>query len=377
MIKSIPESNLKGNVMNKIKNTVNIIIIIFSVFIASVAGANDCKPKNIIYLIGDGMGIAQITAARFEKGPLNFERFKVVGLHMTSSNDNEVTDSAAAGTALATGHLTNNGVVGLTPDGKPVKNLMEYAREKGKATGMVVTATLSHATPAAFSSHVKSRYHYDDIALQQAKAGFQVMVGGGSSNLYPKSFSGSRRRDEVHVLDIMRNAMPVVFKFEHLEKIKGDRFSAIFAKGHMPLASERNYSLGQLVEKAIETLNKRETGFVLMVEGSQIDLRGHANDSEGIISETLDFDTAIKSALDFAECDGNTLVIVTADHETSGMALDNKKTFKNGKVVSPHFASDDHTAAMVPVFAYGPGAQVFGGVYKINELGKKVIDFVR
>ncbi|MDD3002004.1 MAG: alkaline phosphatase [Candidatus Riflebacteria bacterium] len=363
--------------MSKFKNTVSIIILIFGVFFTSVASANGCQPKNIIYLIGDGMGVAQITAARFEKGPLNFERFKILGLHMTSSNNNEVTDSAAAGTALATGHLTNNGVVGLSPDGEPVKNLMEYAREKGKATGIVVTATLAHATPAAFSSHVKSRYHYDDIALQQAKAGFDVMVGGGSSNLYPKSFPGSRRRDEVHVLDIMRNAMPVVFKFEHLEKVRGNRFSAIFSKGHMPLASERNFTLGQLVEKAIETLNKKKDGFVLMVEGSQIDLRGHANDSKGIISETLDFDTAIKAALDFAERDGNTLVVVTADHETSGLALDNKKTFKNGKVVAPHFASDDHTASMVPVFAYGPGAEIFGGVYKINELGKKVIDFVR
>jgi alkaline phosphatase len=345
-------------------------------FISTLVLSAADKPKNIIYLIGDGMGVTQVSATLFEKSPLNFERFKVMGLHRTSSLDDEVTDSAAAGTALATGQKTNNGMLGMAPDGRNFKNLMEYAREKGKATGLVVTVILPHATPAAFSAHTESRKNYNDIALQQATAGFDVLIGGGLTNFYPQSFPKSRRKDDIHVIDILRSQMPVVFKFKHLEKVKGPKFTAILDKGHLPLASKRNYTLGQLTEKALEALSQKEEGFVLMVEGSQIDICGHRNDSDGIIGETLDFDGAIGVALDFAERDGNTLVIVTADHETSGIAL-HKKSFKNGKVKTPNFATDDHTAAMVPIFTYGPSAENFGGIHGIDEVGQKLIDLVK
>jgi alkaline phosphatase len=350
-------------------------LFIFLFAVTFVLGAAE-KPKNIIYLIGDGMGVTQVSAALFEKAPLNFERFKIMGLHRTSSLDALVTDSAAAGTALATGEKTNNGMLGMTPDGRSLKNLMEYAREKGKATGLVVTVILPHATPAAFSSHTESRKNYNEIALQQATAGFDVLIGGGLTNFYPQSFPNSRRKDDIHVLDILRSQMPVVFKFKHLELIKGPKFAAILENGYLPLASKRSYTLGQLTEKALEALSQKEEGFVLMVEGSQIDICGHRNDSDGIIGETLDFDTAIGAALDFAERDGNTLVIVTADHETSGIALHNK-AFKNGKVKTPSFATDDHTGAMVPIFTYGPSAESFGGIHTIDAVGQKLIDLVK
>ena len=311
--------------MSNLKRTSLLLVFLFiSSFILNAA---EVKPKNIIYLIGDGMGVTQVTAALFEKAPLNFERFKIMGLHQTSSLDNEITDSAAAGTALATGVRTNNQMLGMTPDGRHVKNLMEYARDSNKATGLVVTVILPHATPAAFSAHTESRKNYNDIALQQATGGFDVLIGGGLTNFYPQSFPNSWRKDDIHLINILRSQMPVVFKVEHLKNIKTPKFAAFLANGHLPLASKRDYTLGQLTEKAIEALNQREEGFVLMVEGSQIDICGHRNDSDGIIGETLDFDTAIKVALDFAEKDGNTLVVVTADHETSGIALHNK-TFK-------------------------------------------------
>lgn len=375
------------------------IVFIFFLSVATFA-QSDVKPKNIILMIGDGMGVGHITATRIERGPLNLERFKFMGMRLTSSADDIVTDSAAAGTALATGFTTNNDMVGQTPDGTPLKNLMEYAREAGKTTGITVTSILPHATPAAFSAHHVARYHYDIITEQQALSGLDVMIGGGLSNYYPKSFSGSRRKDEKHILNILREKMPVVLSIETLRKIKApDKLAAILSMGHLPYASKRDYTLGELTKKAIEILNRNEKGFVLMVEGSQIDLAAHDNDLPRIIAEVADFDSAVKECLDFAEADGNTLVVVTADHETGGLTLPmrsskaadfittkgNKdynltlpmKSEKNDRFASPVFSSDNHTALMVPVYSYGPAAEKFTGMQDVTCAGKTLIELVK
>lgn len=352
--------------------------LIFALLLTVAASAQtDIKPRNIIFLIGDGMGIAHITAARIEHGPLNLERFKIMGLHMTGSANDYVTDSAAAGTALATGFKTNNDVVGQSPDGKPLKNLMEYAREAGKATGVTVTSILPHATPAAFSAHHIARYHYDIITEQQANSGLDVMIGGGLTNYYPQTTPGSRRKDDKHILNLLRKKMPVVLSIETLRKIKAPKqLTAILSSGHLPPAIKRDYTLGELTGKALECLTHNEKGFVLMVEGSQIDLASHDNDMPRIIGEVKDFDTAVKTSLDFAEKDGNTLVVVTADHETGGITLP-MKTIEKDKIVKPTFSSDNHTAAMVPVFAYGPGAENFAGIQAIDDVGRKLIELVK
>ncbi|HMM60200.1 MAG TPA: alkaline phosphatase, partial [Candidatus Rifleibacterium sp.] len=327
--------------------------------------------------VGDGMGVAHITAARIENGPLNLERFKIMGLHMTGSANDYVTDSAAAGTALATGFKTNNDVVGQSPDGKPLKNLMEYAREAGKATGVTVTSILPHATPAAFSAHHIARYHYDTITEQQANSGLDVMIGGGLSNYYPKTTPGSRRKDDKHILNLLREKMPVVLSIATLRKIKAPKqLTAILSAGHLPPAIKRDYTLGELTAKALECLTQNEKGFALMVEGSQIDLASHDNDMPRLIGEVKDFDTAVKTSLDFAEKDGSTLVVVTADHETGGITLP-MKTIENDKIVKPTFSSDNHTAVMVPVFAYGPGAEKFAGIQAIDDVGRKLIELVK
>jgi alkaline phosphatase len=352
-------------------------VIIF-LAIATIASAqSDTKPKNIILLIGDGMGVAHVTAAKLVYGSLNLERFKIMGMHITGSANDYVTDSAAAGTALATGFTTNNDVVGLDREGKPLKNIMEYAKEAGKRTGIAVTSILPHATPAAFSSHHKARYEYDAITAKQVEFGLDIMIGGGLNNYYPKSFRGSRRRDERHLLNELRDKMSVVTSYKALSQLKRVRnLAAILDGGHLPHATKRDYTLGDLTDKAIELLNVKDQGFVLMVEGSQIDLASHDNDMDRVLAETLDFDKAVKSALDFAEKDGNTLVVVTSDHETGGLTLP-IGSIENGKIVKPVFSSDNHTAAMVPAFAFGPGAEKFGGMYNITHVGKTLIELVK
>lgn len=352
----------------------HILTIIF-IFLAAILSA--AQPRNIIFLIGDGMGIAHITAAKVEKGTLAMERAKTIGLFTTSSLNDPVTDSAAAGTALATGYKTDNDMVGQFPDGTKLKNLMEYARENGKATGLVVTSLICHATPAAFSAHHKARYHYDTITEQQVFAGFEVLIGGGWNNLYPKTFAGSRRRDNKDMMSELRGQMPVVTSINALRKAgKPSRLAAILAGGHLEHASKRDYNLGELTRKAIEILNQNSKGFVLMVEGSQIDLASHANEGRRTIDEVIDFDTAVKEALDFADADGNTLVVITADHETGGFSLP-MKSIENNKVVNPKFASDNHTASMVPLFAHGAAAERFAGTYDITDVGRKLIELVK
>lgn len=355
----------------------NFFTLLLLLLAFSATAQEQIKPKNIIFLIGDGMGVAHLTAAKLEKGTLAIDRMKTVGLFMTGSLNNFVTDSAAAGTALATGFKTNNDMVGQLPDGTPLKNIMEYAREAGKKTGITVTSILPHATPACFSAHHIARYHYDTITEQQIDAGFDVLIGGGWNNFYPKTFAGSKRKDDKDMMTHIRQQMPVVTSIEAFRKVKQPKkFAAIMAPGHLELASNRDYTLGELTKKAIELLNIEEKGFVLMVEGSQIDLASHRNDFRQTIDETIDFDSAIEEALNFADTNGNTLVVVTADHETGGFTLP-MKSFVNNKAVKPLFSSDNHTAAMIPLFASGPGSEIFSGVYQISDVGQKLIELLK
>lgn len=357
--------------------TLSFLIIFALILTTSVFAQEAEKPKNIIFLIGDGMGIAHITAAKLEKGALAIDKIKTIGLFMTGALNDFVTDSAAAGTALATGFKTNNDMVGQLPDGTSLKNLMEYAREAGKSTGVTVTSILPHATPAAFSAHHVARYHYDIITQQQIDSGLDVMIGGGWNNYYPKTFAGSRRKDDKDLMHALRQKMPVVTSIEALRKSGNPKkLAAILAPGHLDHASKRDYTLGELTKKAISLLNQNEKGFVLMVEGSQIDLASHDNDFRRVIDETIDFDTAVQEALDFAETDGNTLVVITADHETGGFTLP-MKSFVDNKAAKPLFSSDNHTAAMIPLFASGPGSEKFAGVYDISDVGKNLIELVK
>lgn len=346
-----------------------------STLIALLLMAAHCPaaPKNIILLIGDGMGASQLTAARYAKGKLEMERCPVGGLVTTHSINKLVTDSAASGTAMATGYKTTNGTISQTEDGVPLTTALEIAEEKGKATGLVCTSAITHATPASFSAHVPKRKMEPEIAEQIAAKEIEVLFGGGRAFFIPQSEKGSLRKDGKNVLQILESRMEVITTIEEFHALETPvRVAGLFADKALPKFSEGRIGLPEMTEKALQILAQDNEGFFLMVEGSQIDWGGHANDTEYILNETIDFDNTVGVALDFAERDGETLLIVTADHETGGFAVLGGSV-ENQSITNTAFATKSHSAAMVPLFAYGPGSEAFGGVHDNTDLGRLII----
>jgi alkaline phosphatase len=335
---------------------------------------NDTYPKNIILFIGDGMGVAHITAGKIARGTLNLERFPVTGLVTTHSENELITESAAAATALATGHKIDNGAVSVSADGKPLKTLFEFAEELGKSTGVVVTSSVTHATPAAFFAHIEDRRHHADIAEQILNSGLDVLIGGGWTYFIPESNAGSRRQDNKNLLNLLESQMPVVLSYDRLPG-QGKKLAALLAPDGLPKAADREYSLAELTEVAMRILSKTRKGFVLMAEGSQIDWAAHDQDHNEIITEMIDFDGAVGTGLDFAQKHGNTLILVTADHETGGFAV-HDGSIKAKQVASAGFTTTGHTAAMVPIFAYGPGSRNFSGIQDNARVGQTLIDLL-
>jgi len=332
-------------------------------------------PKNIVLMIGDGMGHAQLTATKVVKAKLNMERMPVGGMVTTFAKDDFVTDSAAAATALATGEKTNNGMLSQAPGGKPLKTLFEYAKEAGKFRGIVVTCSLTHATPAAFASHVKGREMNDEIAEHMAGAGLEVMFGGGLAYFMPRGMPGSSRQDNKNLIDVLAKRGEVVVQERQFAGLSEDKpATALIALKHPAPSKDRSLSLGAMVAKALPILATNGKGFVLMVEGSQIDWEAHKNDAAGIIRETIEFDDAVGVVLDFAQKDGRTLVVVTADHETGGMTLLGG-SIKDKAVSKAEFSTHDHSAVMVPLFAFGPGSVEMGGLKDNTDIGKKLIEY--
>jgi len=338
-------------------------LLLVCLLVASAVFAGDAIPKNIILFIGDGMGLSQVTAGKIAKGALEMERCPVTGLVTTWSDGALVTDSAAAATALATGVKTRNGALGVDPNDKPLKNVMEYAEEKGKATGVAVACSLTHATPAGFIVHAPSRKLDPEIAGQIAASEVDVLFGGGLD--YFKS----------HLPELQKK-MPVALTMEEFRQIGiPAKAAAILYPVHPPYAAKREVSLKELTQKAVAILAQDSDGFFLMVEGSQIDWAGHKNDGTNLVSEVTDFDNAVGAGLDFAAKDGQTLVIVTADHETGGFAVLGGSV-ENKIVNQTGFVHGKHTASMVPLFAYGPGSTVFTGIHDNTDIGKTMIRYV-
>lgn len=332
--------------------------------------AKTCKPKNVIYLIGDGMGLNQIYAGMTANGgTLNIERCTHTGLAKTYSASHYITDSAAGGTALATGNKTNNGMIGMNADSVAVKSVLSLAEEAGCATGLVATVRITHATPASFYAHQISRNMYEEIAAEMLTSGVDFFVGGGR-----KSFEV--RKDSLNYSDSLRNAdYNIVYSIDSIEAPVLLPFGALCADNDMPKASERGDFLPRAVDLAIKSLDARGDGFFLMVEGSQIDYQGHGNNTEGVVDEVLDFDRAIKVALDFAERDGETLVVITADHETGGMTIMNGSY--GDKTIEAQFNTGGHTGTMVPIYSFGPCADQFTGIMENTEIPKKMFEFYK
>jgi alkaline phosphatase len=285
-----------------------------------------------------------------------------------------VTESAASSTALATGKKTNNRAVSVLPDGTPLKTLFEHARDAGKSIGMVVTSSVTHATPAAFVAHVDNRRKQAQIAEQIVNSGIDVLIGGGRAYFVPASSPGSRRKDDNDLLAALESRMPLAQSADTLSAYSNGRnLAALLAPGGLPAAADRDYSLAQLTRVAIEILSKNDAGFVLMVEGSQIDWAAHHKDAPRIISEMLDFDDAIGAALDFVRPAGDTLIVVTADHEAGGFAV-HDGSIQNRQVSVSAFTTGGHTASMVPIFAYGPSSTDFSGILDNARVGQILID---
>jgi len=342
---------------------------------------NAKKVRNVILCIGDGMGLSQITLASMKAagpgGRLCMERMPVTGLVRTYSASSRVTDSAAAGTALAAGIKTNNGMIGVAPNEQAYETILEAAKARGMATGLVATSTITHATPASFASHVKSRTTEAPIAEQLIANKVNVLFGGGRKYFLPKSDPNSGRKDDRDLIAEARQAgYTYVTTERELRSIRGPHVLGLFQFDSLTTVPPEP-TLASLTHKAIRVLRKgsgsssrTKGGFFLMVEGSQIDWACHGNDPKHAIRQTLLFDQAVQAAVDFAMRDGHTLVIVTADHETGGLTI---LEGSNGSAEpSVHWSTKGHTGTPVPIGAMGPGAAVFAGMQDNTDIPKKI-----
>lgn len=360
--------------------------------------------KNVIYLIGDGMGFGAVSTALLTHDQVTgFEMAHAVGFQETSSADNHVTDSPAGGTALATGKRTLNGYLGLDPDGNQLTSILKKAQAMGKRTGIVVNTTLTEATPAAFYAGVKSRSEGYKIAEQFVESGVDVAIGSGLSVF-------NDRPDSVDLIwALKKKQYEVYFDWKHIVNPSANKFVAILPMSQVHrrnqpqvarsaengaflgyssrLASEGTTYAGDKTDisnpreylsvaslSALETLEKgAKNGFFLMIESAIIDGYGHNNDSDGMKLEMYDFNNTLMLLIDYVHNHPNTLLVVTADHETggTGIAYKHHEVGKKEKV-SLNFSTKGHTGTVVPVFAYGPGAECFAGIMKNTDIPKKI-----
>lgn len=325
------------------------------------------RAKNVILIIGDGMGLSHLYGAMtVYSGNMSVENVKNIGLVKTHSYDNYVTDSAASGTAMATGKKTRNGMIGLTPDSLSVANLIEIAHRNKIVAGVVSTSAVTHATPASFVSHNINRNNYEEIALDFLKTQPDVFIGGGRNHF-------SNRRDGQDLIQELKSeGYDVVLSIEELLAVEGStKLAGLLAEGHMPTYAEgREDMLAYSAIKAIETLQKNPKGFFLMIEGSQIDWAAHDHNTQYILEETIDLDRTLGVILDYAENVGETLVLMTADHETGGMTLVDGDLSKRN--LSASYSVGGHTGTPVPIYAFGPQSDQFTGIYDNTDLFNKI-----
>lgn len=321
-------------------------------------------------MIGDGMGLSQVAALHYNaKDSHVFKRLSNVGFVKTHSANSRITDSAAGATAMACGVKTYNNAIGVTKDTVRCKNLFEYAREEDLGTGIVVTSSITHATPAAFIAHEPLRALQEQIAADYVEFEPDCMIGGGMV------YFTTRFSDQRHLIDEMEEVGYTVETFQQrsLRQLAGkpiDKLAYFTAFTEpLPVHAGRDY-LPHATEFAMQFLQERfPSGFILLVEGSQIDFAGHARDVNYMLNEMQDFGEAIDQALHFAESDGETLVIVTADHATGDLTLREGNPDRRAKL---KFLSNKHTADMVPIFSYGPGSEQFLGIMDNTEIFHKI-----
>lgn len=324
------------------------------------------KVKNVILMIGDGMSLMHVyTAWAANRGKLWLENAQATGLSKTWAVKKLVTDSGSGGTSLATGVKTVYHAVGVDPEGKPLTSLVDVAKELGKDAGMAVTCRLWDATPCDFCCHNIDRDKEEELVGDYPTSGVDFVFGGGAQKF-------TNRKDGRDIFKELQK------KGYHVSRTLDDFFaydknSRIFAVPYdkdTPLPDERGDLLARASMKGISLMNQNKNGFFMMIEGSQLDDYGHFNQLDLLMKETLDFDQTVGEVMKWAAKDGETLVVVTADHGTGGLTLVNGN--KDEGRVECCFSTKDHSGAMVPVYAFGPGAENFTGIFENTDVFKKI-----
>ena len=322
-------------------------------------------PTNIIMMSADGAGLSQITAAIYENGnKSNLEYFDVVGLQKTHSASSLITDSAASGTAMACGIKTENGTIGIDTKNKSFESILKICEKKGYNSGIIVTSSIVHATPASFYANVISRAEYQEIAHQLSKSDVDFFIGGGEKHFI-------KRNDKKNLINEMKD-WEFVNSLDQFDSSTSKKVGYFISYEEPPsLIDGRKPLLDIGLNSILQKLNYRDEPFFLLVEGSQVDWGGHDNKLEYVTSEYIEFDRAIGVALKFVDENPNTLLIVTADHETGGLGITSHNIKNlNSKV---KFSTKGHTASMVPVFSKGPGSTEFSGIYDNTEIFGKMM----
>jgi alkaline phosphatase len=321
-------------------------------------------PRNVILVIGDGTGINQISALQYYKdGKIHYEDFPIIGLSKISSTS-LITDSAAAATAMACGEKTYNKAIGVNAQGEDLLNLTELMSQKGGSSGLIATSSITHATPASFYAHHTDRNDHDIIASFLPNAPIDFFAGAGL-----KYFRD--RKDQVNLLDTFAQKGFTIETSSLKAYPEAKKLGYLLADKDMPTMIEgRGTFLEDASSLAINHLSSNEQGFFLMVEGSQVDWGGHDNDFDYMISELIDLDNTLGRLMAYAQKDQNTLIVVTGDHATGGLALSADQGDYN--TIKPTFSSTGHNADWIPVFAYGPGAELFSGVYENTMIFHKI-----
>lgn len=316
----------------------------------------------IILMIGDGNGLAQISSALFANGnSLTLANLKKIGLIKTQAADDFTTDSAAGATAYSTGHKTNNRALGVGPDGGKLENLPDILNKYGFNSGIITTDNLTGATPASFYAHHSERDDAEEIASFLPQSKLDLFIGGGKSVF------------ESQLDNLESEGFTLVNELNDFSPAKLGFFAS---SGSIPkMLDGRGDYLPNGASFALEFLEKKEKPFFLMVEAANIDSGGHSNNSGMVISEMLDFDQTIAKVIQYADQNPGTLVLITADHETGGISIPQGKV--ESSTIELAYHSDDHTGIMVPIFAYGAHSEDFQGIYENTEVFHKIMKLVK
>ena len=314
----------------------------------------EAKPKNVILMIGDGNGLGQISSAMISNnGQLTVTQLRDIGLLKTSAYDDLVTDSAAGASAMATGNKTNNRAIGTGPVGERLTNLSEILSQNGFVNGIMSTDKITGATPSSFYAHQTERDNSKGILqdLLQSDVDFFVSAGAKDYSNIQKNFV----KKDVTELNNFKDRVAIFLSEEQIQDpdLRGSLFP-------------------DHVKTVLQKLNEQDQPYFLMIEGAKIDSNGHANNIEGIVQEMLDFEKTIAEVLKATDKHQNTLVVITADHETSGFGI-LQGNLESGEIEGG-FLTNDHTAIMVPVFSYGPQSEIFTGVYENTEIFSKILE---